>query len=880
MSTLPATPVTDARLSEAEALLARAPQEALALATLHLHALHAASRRRARLIAGEAQLALGAHSEARALLEALLDQGPSRGVHAVRLHAALGQLDESDHDLRGALRHFERAEAAARREPNRRQHADLLMQLGRVQHRLDHSREGLAHLRLALEAYSTLGDASKSVKALINAASIHSDLEEFDRAQELFGEALHITSTGQVPPDAEVVVRGNLGRLLTQLGRHGDALIQYGAALDLAPAGGEHRAVLLLNSGEARRCLGETPHARRDLEEALHLARALGLARVAANVMHSLGLLHLDAGDHARAEAMLTESARTAVQIGDLDIELDATLGLGRNLLAMGDKAPALKLLLAARERAHRGERRSREVEALELLARITREDKPRAALLYTEAAYAIERQLRSDSTEQRVRQLTSHHNFQAMQRENANLQALAQAREEAFIEVKAQVEQQLTLIERGRLYDDLTGLPNRMLLRDRLEQAIESARRDGREVLVGVLDIHRFGRVNETFGQNVGDALLRDVAARVGGALRDGDTVARIGGDEFMLLLSGLRSDESLEALATRLLDLVQRPYHLDGQEVMVRVSLGFARFPEHAADAADVQRAADLAVKQAKLSEAGFEVYRREGHPRHDTMTVETALYGALERGEFEVHYQPLMGAHGGGAVGAEALLRWHNPTLGRRGPAEFIPVLERTGLIVPVGAWVLERACLDAARWGGVRVAVNFSARQFAQPDLRATVESALRRSGLPSDCLEVEITESMMMRNQTRARTIMQGLRDMGVRVMLDDFGTGYSSLSQLLEDLPLTGIKIDRSFINKLDSGHGRAVLAAIVKMCEAMRLEVVAEGVETETQRATLADLGVGVLQGYLFGRPLAGWTPAQLPGWPGPLPGQAAGQA
>lgn len=431
--------------------------------------------------------------------------------------------------------------------------------------------------------------------------------------------------------------------------------------------------------------------------------------------------------------------------------------------------------------------------------------------------------------------------------------------------QAEATVRAQLAELERARFYDALTGLPNRLLARASLAQALEHAGREGRALALGVLDLDRFQNVNDTFGHSAGDDLLREVARRVAGALDGGDSVARVDGDEFLLLLHDA-SPQALRATARRVMAALGRELTVEGHGVVLAGSLGLARFPDHGSTPTDLRRAAQLALRDAKSFGGGTEVYGGAPVQRQTDLNLEHGLTRALERGEFELHYQPLVQTLSGAPVTAEALLRWNSPTLGRRPPLDFVPVLERSGLIVPVGDWVLREACRAAARWGGVRVAVNLSARQFGTGgDLPGSVMRALEESGLPGDRLELEITESLMMQSPERAIRALEEIKRAGVRVVLDDFGTGYSSLSYLGR-FPLDGVKIDRSFVQGLavpGHGSGRAVIRAIVQLGAELALDVVAEGVETREQREMLGELGVEVLQGYLFGRPERGWQPS-----------------
>lgn len=523
-------------------------------------------------------------------------------------------------------------------------------------------------------------------------------------------------------------------------------------------------------------------------------------------------------------------------------------------------RAGTRRRLHAALDPARERGRHAAALEAHTLLAEVYEVADPAQAITHLRSAQALERTLRDEFSEQ-LRDVAARAQVEQARREVEHERALRTASEEARQHAEATIRAQLEALERGRLYDELTGLPNRFLLGALLTQAVDRARRTGERLAVGLLDLDRFQHVNETFGHAAGDAALQQVVERLTRTLREGDRLARIGGDEFMLILHDVPDEAALNAIARRLLAAMRPEFTFGPQSAILAASIGLASFPAHGATSDELQSAAVRALRSAKASGGGAEI---SGTSRPTLAPgLETGLVRALERGEFELHYQPIVGARSGHPEAAEALLRWNSAELGRRSPAEFIPLLERNGLIVPVGAWALREACRAAARWGGPRVSVNLSARQFSgEADLRASVEAALADSGLPGERLELEITESLMVHSPERAAGLLEELRGGGVRIMLDDFGTGYSSLSYL-ERFPLDGLKIDRSYVTALD-GNPRvhAILRATVQMCEALGLDVVAEGLETPEQREQLAELGVTLLQGYHFGRPQAGWSP------------------
>ncbi|SFS04056.1 EAL domain-containing response regulator [Sphingomonas jatrophae] len=411
--------------------------------------------------------------------------------------------------------------------------------------------------------------------------------------------------------------------------------------------------------------------------------------------------------------------------------------------------------------------------------------------------------------------------------------------------------------------HDALTGLPNRILFRDRLQSAVAKAQADGNRVAVYLLDLDRFKFVNDTRGHRAGDLLLEKVAATVGRMLKPGECAARLGGDEFAVLIGGLDTPDEAAQRAEALLAAIDRTYSLEGHDVVLSASLGIALSPDHATAPDELLRTADLAMYAAKA--AGGNTFRFFHHEMNwaaqTAVALEADLHAAIDRQEFELFYQPVSAARTGAIVSAEALLRWNHPVKGRLGPGDFLRCAEETGMIIPIGGWVLREACRQLAAWRarGVpipRVSVNLSALQFQRTDVFALVRQAVSDSGLEPDCLELEIVESLLVANRQAAAETLQRLRDFGVRVAVDDFGTGYSSL-QYLRDLPVDRLKIDRSFVSALPyAAKDAAIVHAITSMAHDLGLETTAEGVETEEQQVMLRAIGCDHLQGYHIGRP------------------------
>jgi len=426
-----------------------------------------------------------------------------------------------------------------------------------------------------------------------------------------------------------------------------------------------------------------------------------------------------------------------------------------------------------------------------------------------------------------------------------------------------------VTLLDRTRhqaLHDALTGLPNQLLFEDRVAQALTHAARSNNRVALLFVDLDRFKKINDNLGHDYGNQLLRQVAGRLLNVVRAGDTVARMGGDEFNLLLPGLASDSDAAMVAAKVVEALQAPFQIREHQLFVSASVGIAVYPADGLRHESLLKHADIAMYRAKAAGGNtYELYASHAdevgaYPR---LTLEADLHMALPRHELRVVYQPQLDLRdGGGVVGVEALIRWRHPELGDVQPVEFLPLAEETGLIGAIDAWVLETACAQAASWwraSGVamRVAVNVSARQLQQPCFAASVESALAAAGLPGSMLELEVTEGAAVTEVLGVRTALTSLRALGVRVAIDDFGTGYSMLSRL-QDFPLDTLKIDRSFIAEIHSADDDApIVAATIAMARSLGLEVVAEGVEEAAQLGFLRAAGCDLAQGFYLSHPV-----------------------
>ena len=411
--------------------------------------------------------------------------------------------------------------------------------------------------------------------------------------------------------------------------------------------------------------------------------------------------------------------------------------------------------------------------------------------------------------------------------------------------------------------FDPLTGLPNRNLCMNRLEQALLQARRTQSKLGLMFLDIDRFKYINDNFGHAFGDSVLKEFGSRLIAILRDGDTVARLGGDEFVIILADIKDPEDAACVAMKILEAFLPPVSVNERELHVTSSIGVSVYPEDGIEADMLLKHADVAMYRAKGQGRNcFQCYAPEmGARAVERVKLEHALHHALENNQFELHYQPQVDLKSGHVKSVEALIRWHHPELGSVAPNRFIPLAEETGLIIPIGEWVLKTACAQAGAWRQaghwLTVAVNVSGRQFQQKNMPQLVQSVLMASGLDARCLELELTESMLMNDSEATVQILGHLKAIGVRLSIDDFGTGFSSLSYLTR-FPIDIIKIDQSFISGLaKKPEAASITLAVIALAKALSLKTVAEGVETVEQLEFLHANGCDAIQGYYFSRPL-----------------------
>ncbi len=413
--------------------------------------------------------------------------------------------------------------------------------------------------------------------------------------------------------------------------------------------------------------------------------------------------------------------------------------------------------------------------------------------------------------------------------------------------------------------YDPLTNLPNRRLLEDRLQVALAHAHRNHGRVAVMFVDLDRFKRINDSLGHEVGDQLLIEIARRLKACLREDDTVARMGGDEFVIVLSEIENEDAPAHAASRLIDSLRKPVVIEGRELVVTTSIGISLYPDDGKDAPTLIKNADVAMYRAKDDgRNSFQLYQATMNARSlEHLALEASLHHALERDQMVLHYQPIIDMRTREIVAAEGLLRWRHPDLGLVSPTDFIPLAEETGLIIPIGAWVLRTACLQHRAWRQtgmppLKMMVNLSALQFRDPHLVKLVGNIIAETGIPPAQLVLELTESMLMDDSEYGIAVLEELRKIGVGLALDDFGTGYSSLAYL-KRFPIDELKIDRLFIRDIDRNPGDAAIAhAIITLAHSMGLRVVAEGVESQDQLDILAENGCDMAQGFHFSQAVA----------------------
>jgi diguanylate cyclase (GGDEF)-like protein/PAS domain S-box-containing protein len=432
-----------------------------------------------------------------------------------------------------------------------------------------------------------------------------------------------------------------------------------------------------------------------------------------------------------------------------------------------------------------------------------------------------------------------------------------------AFLRDVTESRNEIVALRHQAMHDGLTNLPNRMMLFDRLAEALEAARNNGNVIALLLMDLDRFKEVNDTFGHHFGDVLLKQVAFRLRNQLHVDDTVARLGGDEFAIVLTSALDANAVAMTARRILNSLQQPFVVEGQVLEVGASIGIALYPQHGSDARTLMRRADVAMYATKQSNAGFTFHERDEQESRvpDQLSLLVEMRSAIERNEFELYYQPKRHLRSGLITRVEVLIRWNHPTRGLLLPVSFVPIAERTGLIKPMTDWILDKALQQCRDWqdagAPIHVAVNVSAKSLLEETLPSKVQSVLDKWNVDPRFLKIEITESSIMADPAHALAIMSMLQSMGVRLSVDDFGTGYSSLTHLRE-LPIDEIKIDKSFVmGMMTSDADAAIVRTVIDLAHNLGKQVCAEGVEDAETMACLEEMGCDLAQGYFISRPV-----------------------
>ncbi len=784
----------------------------------------------------------------------------ARGALEAQAQLGLGRALRQEGQVQESRAVLERALALSEQLGDTATEADVRNVLASLCHMAGDTPAARKHLHRALDLRRAAGQGAQSANLLNNLGVLSLHAGDHLVALQHFRDALALMEAHGNDLRGEVRCLNNIAQLYSELGRHEDARHSLQRALSRHEAVRDDAAgaMLLVNLSEAQRALGQHDEALSIAERALTVARQASAGDAIIRAWLALGRARTATRDSTGAALAFEEALGASRHAQDVGGEIEAQLGLGEVALAGAAPEVALAPLQAALDCARQREWQRLALRAHELLAEAAeRLGQPAVALQHVKQARQLDQRLFDERSAQALQNLSVQYEVDQLRRDAATSALVKDAALSAKAHAEAQVHERTQQLQRLALYDALTGLPNRVLFADRLHQAVNVARSRRRVFAVGLLDLDRFKQVNDTLGHAVGDELLKQVAGRLQRCMRADDTLARMGGDEFLLILQDADSARAL-SFARRLLEAFKTPFQTAGHELFVTPSLGIASYPEHTTDPDALLGLADRAMYRAKRDGAGcsvFEASQGEG----DVLSVESALNRALERDELLLHYQPQVDVRTGQVVGVEALLRWQRPGVGLVPPMQFIPLAEETGLIVPIGAWVLERACLQAQAWPDIRVAVNLSARQFAQADLVQTVQHALQISNLDPQRLELELTESMLMQSPERSIQTIEALKVLGVRVLIDDFGTGYSSLAYLTR-FPLDGLKIDRSFLASLEPGEvgqHATILNAIIQLAHHLGYEVVAEGVETQQQATFLSRHGCETAQGYFFGRPV-----------------------
>lgn len=744
---------------------------------------------------------------------------------------------------------FEQAVTAARALSAFPVLADALNALAGLEHGRGESQSALIHLEEALSLRQVLGDQGGSAAVLCNLGAVHLDLGSFNLALEYLLRADLVAE--QAGPARAAMVAANLAKSYDALELPGEADTQYTRALSFArladqPLG---EATVMINHADLLRRQGHFDEALTLLNGAVTLAGHHGA--LAANAWHGLGQVQRDQGELELALGHF--QAALTVPEADIDLVLHVRCDASEVLLDLQRREEARLLLEAALPDARASLRMRVQARILALQARMEEQGGELVQALATlRLAHTAEAEVLRAEAEQRTRELAARSELERDRQRLENEQARYAAERAAKEQLEREQAIRLKEFERLALYDALTGLPNRLLLSERARTLLREAAAKHTSVAVGVMDLNKFKAVNDTYGHHIGDLLLKEVAARLPLALGIHDTVARTGGDEFVFLLEASRQD--VIPMARQIVETFDDAFFLDGVELHMRPSLGFALYPDDATDLDNLLAQADEAMYRAKALGSSLEMGTSGSAVA--PATLESALHGALAADEFHLVYQPMEDPDGRWHS-VEALLRWRSRTYGNVTPDQFMPLAERSGMSLPLGAWTLTAVCKALSHLPSLGAAINLTARQLADTELPALLQRTTTEFGVAPSRLSLEVREELVARAPERARSALNALNATGVRLTLDDFGGGHAHFAGL-QSLPIHAVKLDRALVQGLGRDpRGMALLGAVAQLARALDLEVIAKGVETPEQRIQLSQLGVHRLQGFLVSPPL-----------------------
>jgi diguanylate cyclase (GGDEF)-like protein len=813
------------------------------------------------------KLSLEAHDLA---VESKYDKGLAESLHHIgSSQFRLSNYDAADLKLSESLQKFENLN-------DEHGQARSLLTLGSVYLRRGEYPKAQEHYLASLAKYQKLGLKQEESKCHNNLAIIHSDLGNYATALEYYLQALEMAEASEDDAlknkerEYISVILSNIGDTLRQMERLEESLEYFQRSLAIA------REINSINDENvALTCvceiyieLGRHEEARELLQDALILSRHLGDRERELRVYGMLGKNCAALGDDKASLLNFYRGLKLSRGFFNPQGEVWFQLTFSKYLLQAGKFKYALKHLKKSLEIAERVNFQHEACQAHEMLVAVyERTDDFRQALYHQKEFQTLKQRLHGEKQDSRIEALLVRHDIEKTRQFAATQQALNEKLQQTNEELAKANQRNQRLLEQLRhqaQHDILTGLPNRSLFEDRLRQSVAQASRYNQGFAVMFVDLDGFKLVNDTLGHQAGDELLVQIAKRFKLVLRESDTLARLGGDEFTVIAHKINEPNDAAIVARKLFKSLENSFELRGHKVSVGASIGISLYPQDGEDIITLQKHADVAmyhVKRGGKKDVRF-FSRGMNTAALERVQIESQMRGALERGDFEVYYQPQFETNGQKRIiGFEALLRWTDPKMGAVSPDKFIPVAEETGLIVSIGNWVLNEASRQLAEWQraghNLSIAVNISPNQFVGDDFTRTVAEILHRYKIAPSSLELELTERVMLFNQTDIAEKLKELRKTGVRVAIDDFGTGQSALTYLLQ-LPVDTLKVDKTFIRDLEaSPEIRRLVQAIIALSHSMGLAVVAEGVETAEQLSVLQTFGCERTQGYLQGHPM-----------------------